>query len=101
MIRITNVYQRPNADVPFHSVNMTPELFEHVKTTYKDTGKAVNISVNKSEDLLSMTAIWVWNTEEDLAEYQADPVVKEWFTSITEHNQANGITHVSKVKETI
>ena len=52
MIRITNVYQRPNTDVPFHSINMTQELFEHVKTTYKDTGKAVSVSVTKSDDLL-------------------------------------------------
>lgn len=101
MIRITNVYQRPNTDVPFHSVNMTPELFEYVKTTYKDTGKAVNIQINKSDDLLTMTAVWDWNTPEDYAEYQADPQIQQWFTTIIDHNARNGVIQVSKLRETI
>jgi hypothetical protein len=101
MIRITNVYQRPNTDVPFHNVNMTQELFEHVKTTYKDTGKAVSVSVTKSDDLLTMTAIWVWNTPEDYTEYQADPLVKEWITATKNHNSINEITHISKLIENI
>jgi hypothetical protein len=101
MIRITNVFQRPTANVPFHNVNMTPELFEHIKTTYKDTGKLVTIEVTKSEDLLTQTAVWGWNTEEDYDAYLADPILQEWFEIVRDHNASNNITNVSKLKETI
>jgi uncharacterized protein (UPF0218 family) len=79
---------------------MTPELFEYIKTTYKDTGKAVDIQVTKSEDMLTMTAIWLWNTQEDYDTYQADPVIKEWFETIKAHNLSYNIEKVSKLKET-
>ena len=101
MIRITNTFRRPTTDIPFHSVNMTTELFEYIKTTYKDTGKLVHIQVVNSDDLLTMVATWVWNTQEDYMAYQEDPVIKQWFTTITSHNESNGITHVSKLKENV
>ena len=101
MIRITNVFQRPNTDVPFHIINMTQELFEHVKTTYKDTGKIVSTGVTKSDDLLTMTAIWIWKTPEDHKEYQADPIIKEWIELNNNYNLANGIIRDPILRETI
>ncbi len=101
MIRITNVFQRPTADVPFHNVNMTPELFEHIKTTYKDTGKLVTIEVTKSEDLLTQTAVWGWNTQEDYDAYLADPRIQQWLTTIAEHNEQHGIIRISKLNEVV
>jgi hypothetical protein len=101
MLRVTNVFQRPSVDVLFHNANMTPEFFEHVKTTYKDTNKAVNIQVSKSDDLLTMTTVWVWNTPEDYAEYRADPAVQDWIATRDAHNLANGIVQVPKLVENI
>jgi hypothetical protein len=99
MLKITNVFQRPNPEVQFHSVNMTLELFQHIKTVYKDTGMIVSIDVTK--DLLNQTAVWVWNTPEDYEVYKNDPVIKEWFTTINDYNNSTGIIKVSSIKETI
>lgn len=92
MIKVTNQFTRTNADIPFHTVNMTPELFEYFKSTYRDTGKLLSVKVSNSEDFLTMTSEWVWNTQEDFDEFLADPKTTAWRDLKNSHNSNNNIS---------
>ena len=94
MIKVTNQFTRENTEIPFHSSRMTPELFEHFKQTYRDTGKLLSVKVNNSEDGLTMTSEWVWNTQADYDEWLADPKTIGWREIRTSHNEENFISSV-------
>jgi hypothetical protein len=98
MIKVTNQFTRPNLDTPFHTSKMTPELFEHFKTTYRDTGKLLSVKVFNSEDSLTMTSEWVWNTQEDLDQFRADAKAIGWNSVKNSHNTENLISSTPTLK---
>lgn len=97
MIKVTNQFTRENAEIPFHSSRMTPELFEHFKMTYRDPGKLLSVKVTNSEDGLTMISEWVWNTQEDYNEFLADPKTLGWHEVRDSHNTENFISSVPKL----
>ena len=97
MIKVTNRFTRENTEIPFHSSRMTPELFEHFKMTYRDTGKLLSVNVVNSEDGLTMTSEWVWNTQADYDEFLADPKTHGWHEIRDSHNAENFISSVPKL----
>jgi hypothetical protein len=80
MYKITNVQTRPNTEVPFWNKDnpaLTQEYLEYYRNTYIITGKQIDLSTTISTDGLIMTTTLIWDSEDSVNAWRADPIVRE------------------------
>ena len=69
---------RPNTTVEFYSpensVNIRQDMKYHLFTTYIQTGKQVDVTKTLSEDGLTQTITFLWDSVESKTEFTNDPV---------------------------
>lgn len=90
-IQVIRQFRRPNTEVPFHQVLMDSTYFEYMKATYKETGKLTSIDMRQSNDMLVLTATYVWRDQDAYNEYLADPTCVAYMNKVKEYNLDNNI----------
>lgn len=91
----TRTATRPSTQVSFY--NQSPEITEHIKVTYKDSGK-LNVVINMSPDNLVETRTYQWSSMDDWLIFMADPVIQNYLMERDSYNSSFGIVS-SKVVE--
>lgn len=105
MYMLTVKIVRPSTDVDFHSVTgddaESVNFRKHWAATYKSTGKLLYVNHEMSEDQLTQTTTFLWDSEESCNEAWADPVFVAMRESRKAYHDANGITISEKVGEVL
>jgi quinol monooxygenase YgiN len=96
MIKITKVYHRPSADIPFHFQVMDSTQFRAVIEN-----KRLSVDFVYSEDGLTGTIISVWTNIQDWDSHLNEPVCLAYWAARDTYNLANGITHDPAVLEEV
>ncbi len=90
-IQVIRQFRRPSVEVPFHQVLMDSVYFEYMKSTYKETGKLTSIDMRQSEDMMTLTATYVWRDQEAYDEYLNDPTCVAYMNKVKNYNLDNNI----------
>ena len=94
-ITVTKLEVRPNTLVRFFNfyIDATPETQSYWHTNFVLTNKCLQTTTTFSEDSLTRTTVYIWNSLEDFDSFRNDPFVQVNITSkINDWNQQYGIT---------
>ena len=101
MIYKERTFTRSLIDIPWHGVILTTDEHRtHLNATYMVTGKIVFKERTESDDGLSFTVKYVFDTIESLREYEADPVIMAYATARRAYNTSMGIVESDKIVTT-
>jgi hypothetical protein len=89
MIKITRVQNRPSTDIPMYSPIEEKVIYQY--NTFVSFGK-LYISHYWSEDRLTKTATWEWDSIESLTSYNSNLLVVENAKQEKLYNQSMNIT---------
>ena len=94
MFKITRIFTRPSASVPFfHEMHVDNELNAYMDVTYRNDNKLVSRSRTNSEDQLQCTVVVEYDTMESFYQFIGDTRIQEdLLDKADEYNTANNIT---------
>ncbi len=74
----TTILRRPSTDITWNPVDKyLGQISDYIKTTYFDTGKAIERRKYPSEDGLELKIVTTWASDEFRDSYTKDPIVRE------------------------
>lgn len=91
MIIIQQVYTKTNPETQWYFQVWTPELTEHMLTTYHQPG-LLDGSFEPSENGLSLTITQIFIDENAINQFNTDPFLIEQRSIRDAYNEANAIT---------
>jgi hypothetical protein len=98
MIYKERTFTRPLIDIPWHgAILTTDEHRTHLNTTYMVTGKIIFKEKIESNDGLSFTVKYVFDTTASLSEYESDPVIIAYANARRAYNTSMGIVESDKI----
>jgi hypothetical protein len=104
MYQIIRTAARPSIDIEFFKVSDIDDVSNHFMTywveTYRHTDKLLLLVQEHSDDQLTMTTTFIWDSEETCNDVYADPVVSNYWAIRDAYNTENGVTF-SEVRNTL
>lgn len=91
MLKRTTITTKPSPDVQWNKL-LTPEIINHISTNWVQTGKLLAMVNTFKHDGITQVSETAWASQEDLAAYESDEVLTQWFTDLAKYRADNGIT---------
>lgn len=98
MYTVTKTYTRPDANVPFffEISKLSPEAEDYIAKHYPTTLLKATRTI--SEDKLTLTAVTVWSSREDLLKFITDPYChQEAVAPAARYDAKNNIINTSTI----
>lgn len=94
MFKVTRVFTRPNASIPFfHETHVDAELTAYMDETYRNNNKLVSRTRTNSADQLQCTVVVEYDSMESFYQFIGDTRIQEDLLDPgEEYNTANNIT---------
>jgi hypothetical protein len=89
-IQVSQLFQRPNVNVPWFHDTWQPSHMEYINTNYKDTGKYKG-SREITSDGLMLIVTHTFTDQAALEEFTNDSYLSEMAANRDAYNLANGI----------